>query len=189
MNKRPLQLLIFVFLQFLIVAIHLFLTDILPHPYHHFNFALTFLILYVTIVIDPRTLWKLLPLIWFEELFSSLPFGVNAAAILIVLLVFNFSLITIFSNRSLPTIILSSISMVFFYRIILWGILKATHFLTLANTITMNTGWILNVIWEILFTTLITALTYFTLTFFLKRLRPEYITALQKEYESKRYFR
>lgn len=189
MNKRAVKLVVFLFLQFLIAFAHLFFIDFLPHPFNHLNLALTFLILYVTIVINPQALWALLPFVWFEELFSSFPFGVNALALLVVLVVFNLILITILSNRSLPTIILSSVFVVFFYRILLWGILKMLHLFTLIDVIVIDWEWMLNLFWEIFFTTLITAFTYFILSFFLKRLRPEYITALQKEYESKRYFR
>lgn len=189
MNKHFFQFIFFIFLQFIIIITHLFLIDFLPHPYSYFNLVLAFLILYITIVINPQALWSLLPFIWFVELFSSLPFGINALALLIVLSVFNLILITIFSNRSLPTLILSSVFLVLFYRLLLWGILKTVCFFVLIDTITINSEWVISVAWEIFFTTLITASVYFILSFFLKRLRPEYITALQKEYESKRYFR
>ena len=189
MNKYTIKLIIFLFLQFLIVFVHLFFIDFLPYPYNHLNLALVFLILYAAIVINPRALWTLLPFICFEELFSSLPFGVNALALLMALLFFNLVLITVLSNRSLPTIILSSIFVVFFYRIFLWIFLKIFNLFSIVDTITINWEWIVDLFWEVLFTTLITAVIYFVLSFFLKRLRLEYITALQKEYEPKRYFR
>ncbi len=189
MNKHFFQLLIFFILQLLIVFVHLVFVSFLPHPYSRFNLSLVFLILYLAITTRPQTLWLLLPFIWFSELFSSLPFGINATALLIVLLVFNLTLITIFSNRSLPTIILSSILLVFFYRILLWTILKTVNFFTSVSLITIDLEWWQNLGWEIFLTTIFTVTIYFFLSFFLKRLRPEYITTLQKEYEPKRYFR
>jgi len=189
MNKRSLFLIGFFVLQFFLSIIHLILIDFLPSPLNHFNFALTFLILYISISIDPRDLWQLLPFIWFQELFSSLPFGVNALALLFLILSFNLILITIFSNRSLPTIILSSIFFVILYRFLLWLIAELGHLLFSTEIININLNWFQNLGWEILFTTTISSLTYFLLSFFLKRLRPEYITAIQKDYEQKRYFR
>ena len=189
MNKRSLLLIGFFVLQFLLSIVHLVLIDILPSPLNHFNFALAFLILYISISIDPRDLWQLLPFVWFQELFSSLPFGVNALALVLLVLLFNLILITIFSNRSLPTIILSSIFFVLLYRFFLLSIARLSHLLFSTEIISVNLNWFQNLGWEILFTSLITSLIYFILSFFLKRLRPEYITAIQKDYEQKRYFR
>lgn len=189
MSKRSLTLTVFFILQFFLSITHLILVDFLPSPLNHFNFALAFLILCISISIDPRDLWQLLPFIWFQELFSSLPFGVNAMALVLLILLFNLILITIFSNRSLPTIILSSIFFVFLYRFFLWLLAGLSHLLFSTEIIIINLNWFQNLGWEILFTSLITSLVYFILSFFLKRLRPEYITAIQKDYEQKRYFR
>jgi len=189
MSKRIFQLALFFLLQLVIIFTHLVFVDFLTYPFDRLNLSLVFLILYFVITIRPQTFWLLLPFFWLGELYSSLPFGVNALALLVVSLVFDLALVTVFSNRSLPTIVLLSILLVSFYRILLWIFLKTINFFILTDTIILDWEWSKNLGWEIVFTTLITVVIYFLLSLFLKRLHPEYIIALQKEYEPKRSLR
>lgn len=189
MKKLYIQLFLFLIIQILLVFVHLFLIQFLPFPYNRINLLLIFLMLYSIVSIRPQSLWLILPLVWFSELFSSYFFGINALAILLILFVYNFLLITVLSNRSLPTVFLSSILLVFFYRLLILVAIKTVSFFFDVDTLNLDTEWLINLFWEIVFTTFFTTIIYYTLSKFLKRLRPEYINALQREYGStKKYF-
>lgn len=188
MNKKILIYLFYIIIWTAVFFLNWFFLDFAPHPWHHVSPAFTAMILYVIITPGRSHMWIVLLLIWLQELIAATPFGMNALALFIGLSALNWCLLTIFANRSLLILCLATFLTVAIYRVSFYFFLKTG--VVLFNQ-TFNYSWVelgKDMLWEMLFTSTLVIVLYLLLSFFLKGLKPEYITAHQVEYDSKRYF-
>jgi hypothetical protein len=163
-------LLFCIYIVFILVA-HIFIINFLPYPFNHINFIFTISLLLITVSSDTKMLWLILIVSYCSELFSSMPFGVSTASLLISLLIINWFQLNILTNRSVYMIFLSAILGITLYRIV-FIVLLTTHnyFLNLGALpyaeIIVETGW------EILLSSLVLFILYAVNAKFIKFLRP-----------------
>lgn len=115
-----LQILLFISALFFVFFIHISIIYILPYPANHLNFLFIVLLWLIIYRNSSLILWVALPISFLTELFTSLPFGVATAAILLSLFLEHWLLLNIFTNHSWHIVLLSGLLAIFCYRVTLF---------------------------------------------------------------------
>lgn len=103
---------------FFIFLVHTLLIYLLPYPANRLNFLFIILLWLIIYKNDPLILWLALPLSLTTELFSSLPFGLSTAALLIGLFLEHWLLLNIFTNHSWYIVLLCGFTALLSYRLL-----------------------------------------------------------------------
>ena len=169
-----LKKIIILLLIFIIVLTHLILRDWLEYPLNYFN--LTFLFLSATIIIWPQknNLWLVIPTMLLIEIFSVKPFGINTISLFLSLLITNWLLLNIITNRSILIVLFSGIFSLTLYRLFYYLLLLANQLIEHGG----NLIWseiVLNWLWECTTTISVLVLFYIITNLFTKRFNPSYI--------------
>lgn len=122
---RPLKNLIyFIFIVFLIFVLHTGISYFFPYPFNQINPAYLFLTWFFVYRDQEKWLWPALGISIIMDLFSSLPFGVTSASILISLVLVRYLFVIIFTNYSWFNIFILGFTSLSVYKIISFGILS-----------------------------------------------------------------
>ncbi|OGH70343.1 MAG: hypothetical protein A2754_00230 [Candidatus Magasanikbacteria bacterium RIFCSPHIGHO2_01_FULL_47_8] len=154
---------------------HSAVVNFLPFPINRINIVYMAL-LWLTVNKGTATvIWLALILSFLTELFSSTPFGVDMAALLMSLIFLNWFLLNIFTSHSWYTVFFSGLIGFICYRVL--GLL----FLVLAmivghGSLSFNYRLITNFLLEAALTSLTLTLLYLIASLFKNRLNPKYIT-------------
>lgn len=116
--RTVLKALLFLAGSFIVFFLHVTLIYVLPYPASHLNFLFIILLWLIIYKDSPWILWAALALSFFTELFSSLPFGVSTAALLLSLFLEHWLLLNIFTNHSWYIVLLCGLTAIFTYRIL-----------------------------------------------------------------------
>jgi len=154
---------------------HIAMVNFLPFPINRINLIYMALVWLVISKGTTSAIWLALVLSFLTEIFSSTPFGVNMAALILSLIFLDWFLLTIFTNHSWYMVFFSGLVGFISYRAL--GII----FLILAalmshGAISLNYRLITDFLLEAALTSLALALTYLIASLFKNRFNPNYIT-------------
>ncbi len=149
-----------IFYIVLILSAHIFIVNFLPFPFNQINIIFSSLLLFLTISPGKNSMWLALIISYFSELFSSIPFGIATAALLISLLIINWFQLNILTNRSLYMVFLSAILGIILYRILFICLLTINNYfhnlpVLPYSEIVIDAGW------EVLLSSLMVFALYF----------------------------
>ena len=166
----------YILLLLITVAVHVFVIELLPYPFNQINTIFLVAVGLLILTVNMKNLWICLLFGFVLEFFSTLPFGVVLSALLISGVLVYWILTNVFTHRSLYMVFLTGGIGIFIYRIIIIGIMTFRNFLH-HNTIVVDFHkTCIDMIVEVLTTTITLTLFYLLLHAFVKKLRPEYIT-------------
>lgn len=167
---------------FLISVANIFVINFFPFPYSRIN--LIFLYLLLVLIVDPDNsvvLWQGLALAFVSELFSSTPFGINMLSCMGTLVVSQWMLKNIFTNRSSYIVFLMSVLSIVLYRFQYFTYLSAGDFINHSvNSLNLHT--FIGVFWEAFLTSAILFVLYFAGFRFNKKMDPMYLSADGKRF-------
>ena len=156
-----------------ILTVHIFVVNFLPFPFNHINIIVSLLLLLLSVTSNKKALWLALVISYFSELFSSIPFGIGAAAIILSLVIINWFQLNILTNRSVSMVFFSALFGITLYRTLFVIFLTANNYffnkgILPYKEIMADAGW------EILFSSLALFLFYLVGAKLLKRLNRAY---------------
>jgi hypothetical protein len=165
--------LVFLFANVLIL-LHLSWRIIFHQPVSLFNIIMA--VFLWLIVLNPRQLYMSIVLYTLIvcELFYTSPFGVESFAQIFALLLTNWLLLNVFTNRSLVIVFFTSLITMIVYRII-FVILLYLNSVIQNSTTSISSQYFSIFLNEALITAITLSLIYLVSSLFVKRLRPEYI--------------
>lgn len=157
-----------------ILVLHFLIINFLPYPINHIN--IIFLSLLWLIILYPKQniLWIALAVLYISELFTSMAFGISSIAMLISLSAVSWFLFNIFTDRSFPVIILSSVIGLILYRFLFFLFLIFYNLYAHQNLLP-GKEILADVLWEIFLSSLILSVIYLISYRFSRRLNPKYI--------------
>lgn len=159
---------------FFIFFIHTFFIYLLPYPANRLNFLFIILLWLIIYKNDPSILWLALPLSLSTELFSSVPFGLSTAALLLSLFLEHWLLLNIFTNHSWYIVLLCGFTAIVSYRILFFLFIFIA---TLLRVMQYSFQW--NILPDLLVEGSLNAgalmMLYLLSRVFIRRLNPRYI--------------
>lgn len=156
-----------------ILTLHIFVINFLPYPYNHINTVFALLLLALTINPGPQIIWSAIIISYFFELLSGTPFGIGLLSFVISFFIINWFQLNILTNRSIHIIFISAVSGMIFYRLLFFGLL-AVYNTVMGLPIFPQKETIIDIGWEILFSSLLVFFLYFIYTKLLKPFRVNY---------------
>lgn len=162
------------FLANFLIILHLSWRTIFHQPIDLLNIIM--IVFLWLIVFNPRQRYILVAIyvLLICELFYTSPFGLESFAQISALLIANWLLLNIFTNRSLIIVFFIGLITMIIYRLI-YIILTYCNSLIHNHQITFSSILIRTFFNEALITACILSLIYLISSIFIKRLRPEYV--------------
>ena len=158
-----------------LVFLQLVVLSILPFPFNQLKLPLAMLLWFLAVVGSRGVLLLSLASGFLLELFSVTPFGFGIMALSAAIIVVQFLLSRVFTNRSVPIIFLNSFIGVFMYTMVLFVCLAVYAWIT-ARASWLGLIFFKNAVWSIFLTALITTLFYAISMLFVRRLNPRFVS-------------
>lgn len=158
----------------LLTVAHVVFKIFTPFPFNQINFI--FLVTILLIIFKDYSQVFILILIptFFLELFSTYPFGINSAALILSISILGWFLKNIFTNHSFYIVFLISILSMLWYHLIFLLIAYIFHFFS-PFSFNISTQNLREWLTEILFTSGTTTILYLLISVFNKRKVSHYI--------------
>lgn len=171
--KSVFKFLIYLALTALVFIFHMAAAGLLFFPFNRINVIFLFLILMNNYWTNGRALWLAIPSIFFLEIFSSMPYGLNSVSFFMGLIGAHWISRRFLTNRSVTAIFLSCFAGLFIYRFFCFLILSISRVFNevmLAGLAPILTAYGA----EIVITSCVAALLYSLSIIFIKKLSPRY---------------
>lgn len=175
MIKKIIKFIILFFAANALVLVHFLWRT---HFSNYLNLINVIIIFFVWIIIvNPRqkNYWWIIYMLLLADLFYSTPFGLQSISQITALLLVNWLLLNIFTNRSLFIVVLNGLLVIVTYRL-LYLILLSVYYST-NNKGTIDILSSLKIFGtEAIVNALVLGFIYLVSSVFVKRLHPEYVT-------------
>lgn len=181
MRKYLVWLIVKVIIAIFLFIAHICVANLLPFPANRIH---VILISAMWLLLFSKH--HLLPYIFFlsllSELFLSTPFGINTAALIASLIVLDWTIMNILTNRFVGIVFIAGLFGVASYRLIFFAILLVLDFLGLSNPI-IDRSVLLNALIESLVNAGALIILYLFSLLFVKRVNPRYLQSASQPYE------
>lgn len=149
--KTMFRLAKFIIMALLIFSLHLFFISRTGFPFNQINLIYIFLACLMISSDNPRIIWSIFFISFLMELYSSLPFGLNAGALIVSLLFFQWSLINFFTNHTWYMVGLVGMLSSALYHFILFALLALTDVFSKDFNFIFNRQLIYSIFLEMIF--------------------------------------
>jgi len=154
--------------------LHFASLSILPFPFNHANVFLVLIIWLLFFSTRPVVVWLALPAGFLLELFSPRPFGIIALSLTATSVIISWALLNLLTHRSIYMVLLVGFLGSIFYRVFIYLFSSALSLISQEPGLVLVWSWS-DFAGEIFSTTIILFCLYFISSFFIRRLKPQYL--------------
>ncbi len=175
-----LKIILSILITGLVFFAYYFIGNFFPWPFNHINIIFIVVILFTVISPQREIFWYYIPLAFLLESFTAKGFGLISLSLLGSLMIIDWFLKKIFTNRSFLIVYLSTAVVILLYRSIFILLLLLTKFLDKAPVNYVGLlEIILNSLMEIFLTPIVTLFIYLIFRLLFKRLGSKYLNTSQ----------
>lgn len=172
--KTIIKIIITIIIIISILVIHISIRKFSPFPFNYLNTIFLAAISLIIFTNDFKILFQLLVPTFLLELFSSTPFGLNTAALILSLSILSWFLINIFTNYSMYMVGLAGLIGMISYRLLFILFLLGTRIFFNFN-FSLTKEALLEWLWEIILTVIFVVILYLIISSFSGRFKPHYV--------------
>lgn len=166
-------------LIFFILITQIFVINFLPYPFDHINVIILSLLWLIILTNDSTIVWLILLLTWLIELLSATPFGIDIVAIMTTLLIMNWLLTHILTNRSIYLTFILTLLGLIIYRSVFSILLAIGNFILPSFNLNRETA--ITMILEIILTGLVGGICYLLSYKLIRKINPSYVSLKKKK--------
>ncbi|MBU1165101.1 hypothetical protein KKA15_06115 [Patescibacteria group bacterium] len=160
---------LYVLIILLLIVSHVSFFSMLSFPYNNLNLILA-LVIFLTVLIDYKKALLLSMILGiFLEIYSPLFFGITVLTLLLTTIIINLLFIHLFTNRTFFSLLVLTFAGVATYNILILLFSYITFFFNnLLHHMVFNYKYVINGLWQLVFTYLIVIVYFFLYTSFRK---------------------
>lgn len=175
MTRRFIAVLAKITLALAIFIVHIAIANILPPPWNKINLILLASIWLLIFRDNFNFIYYAFALSILSEFFHSTPFGLNTAALIITVIIFDWLLLNLLTNRFFLIVTVAGTLSVVVYRLItliliyIWNIFSD-------GSVLLGESFYLDLLWESAVNGAVLTIAYLVPILFFKKLNPRYLT-------------
>ena len=158
-----------------ISVFQIFAANFFPYPFNHLNFVFSSVLLLMIVRPGAANLWTGMIVLYISELFTSIPFGVTIVSMSAGLLVSAWLVNSVITRRSAIMVMLAAAIGLVSYRLSFFALIGAYNLFRHLAFFPAPEVY-LEVLWELVLSSIFTSAVYLVASWFLGRTKTNYIS-------------